>query len=73
MAGLVSQVVGPAKILLWRNDSPGKDKEANRLPAPNGEFRIVFRNYGPGRKIKTWKMPPLEESKCLLGREEFSG
>jgi len=27
--------------------SPGKDKESNWLPAPNGPFYLLLRNYGP--------------------------
>ncbi len=43
-------------------NSPGKDKEANWLPAPAGDFWVVFRTYGPGQKIveQAWKLPPLE-------------
>jgi hypothetical protein len=42
--------------------SPGKDKESNWLPAPNGPFWPVLRTYGPGKDIldKTWKMPPVK-------------
>ena len=40
-----------SKILLWSNDSPGKEKEANWLLAPDGEFRVVLRIYRPGPKI----------------------
>ena len=42
--------------------SPGKDKEANWLPAPEGEYAIVARVYGPDeRMIKgEWKLPPLQ-------------
>lgn len=51
--------------LYLQKDSPGKDKEANWLPAPDGEFWVVFRTYGPGPKIvdQTWKVPPLEKAK----------
>ncbi len=30
-------------------ESPGKDKEANWLPAPKGKFALVLRMYGPTR------------------------
>jgi hypothetical protein len=30
-----------------QKDSPGKDKEANWLPTPEGPFQLVFRMYGP--------------------------
>ncbi len=40
-------------------DSPGKDKEANWLPAPNGPIYLVMRLYWPKDEIKnaTWKPP----------------
>jgi hypothetical protein len=42
--------------------SPGKDKESNWLPAPDGPFWMVLRTYGPGDPIKngTWKVPPIK-------------
>lgn len=42
------------------NKSPGKDKEANWLPAPAGNFSIWLRAYWPDQAILdgTWK-PPL--------------
>jgi len=51
--------------LYVQKDSPGKDKESNWLPAPEGEFWIVFRTYGPNKEIveQTWKMPPLKKAK----------
>lgn len=51
--------------LYVQNKSPGKDKESNWLPAPEGEFWVVFRTYGPSKEIvdQTWKMPPLEKVK----------
>jgi hypothetical protein len=57
-----SAILGGARNGL---SSPGKDKEANWLPAPDGDFWVVFRIYGPGPKIvdQTWKMPPLEKTK----------
>jgi len=41
--------------------SPGKGKESNWLPAPEGPFWLVLRTYGPEESIlnKTWKVPPL--------------
>jgi hypothetical protein len=40
--------------------SPGKDKENNWLPAPNGPFWTVMRCYGPAPEIinGTYKQPP---------------
>ena len=42
--------------------SPGKDKESNWLPAPEGPFWPILRTYGPSKSIldKTWKMPPIK-------------
>jgi hypothetical protein len=44
--------------------SPGKDKESNWLPAPEGPFWPVLRTYGPGEAIQngTWKVPPTKQS-----------
>ena len=33
--------------LYFQNDSPGKDKEANWLPAPKGAFNLTMRLYAP--------------------------
>ena len=43
-------------------DSPGKTKEGNWLPAPNGPFWIVLRTYGPSKEIltKQWQQPPYK-------------
>ncbi|MEO9264692.1 MAG: DUF1254 domain-containing protein [Candidatus Baltobacteraceae bacterium] len=42
--------------------SPGKDKEANWLPAPKGAFFMVLRCYYPKESVlnSTWKQPPLK-------------
>ncbi len=47
--------------LYIQNESPGKDKESNWLPAPKGDFWVVMRAYGPGKGIieQTWEMPGL--------------
>lgn len=34
-----------------QKDNPGKDKESNWLPAPDGPFYSVLRFYGPGENI----------------------
>ncbi len=41
--------------------SPGKDKESNWLPAPDGPFWLILRNYGPGKDIidLKYKAPPV--------------
>jgi hypothetical protein len=51
--------------LYFSAKSPGKDKESNWLPAPNGPFWPVLRTYGPGEAIlnNTWKVPPTKQVK----------
>ena len=44
-------------------ESPGPDKESNWLPAPKGEFYLIFRNYAPE--------PSVSES--LKDRATFDG
>ena len=46
-------------------DLPGKDKEANWLPAPNGKFSVMLRLYWPKTGPVSildgaWKPPPIE-------------
>src|SRR5262245_6278597 len=50
--------------LYIQNASPGKDREANWLPAPKGEFVLLLRMYWPKEKDpsiidSTWKIPPV--------------
>jgi hypothetical protein len=51
--------------LYFSAKSPGKDKESNWLPTPEGPFWLVLRTYGPGKAIlnKTWKVPPVKRVK----------
>jgi len=55
---------GGLTIYIQKN-SPGKDKESNWLPAPNGNAFIILRAYLPGPEILhgTWKVPPIERVK----------
>jgi len=48
--------------LLVQNESPGKDDEANWLPAPKGPFFMVMRLYWPKDEAMQgkWIAPPLE-------------
>jgi hypothetical protein len=46
--------------LIVQNESPGKDKEANRLPAPKGPFSMIMRLYWPKATSGRWKQPPLQ-------------
>lgn len=51
--------------LYFSKDSPGKNKESNWLPAPNGPFWMVLRSYGPDESIidGTYKAPNPEPAK----------
>jgi hypothetical protein len=46
-------------VLYVGKESPGKDKESNWLPAPDGRFWTVMRCYGPSQSIVegTYKRP----------------
>ena len=51
--------------LYLQADSPGADKEANWLPAPRGEFKLVLRVYGPSKTAPTildgsWTPPAVK-------------
>jgi len=50
--------------LYIQNESPGADKEANWLPAPDGPFLAVMRLYWPKQAALegTWKQPPMKKS-----------
>jgi hypothetical protein len=43
-------------------DSPGKDKEANWLPAPKAPFMLTMRYYWPKAELlnDVWKSPPVQ-------------
>ena len=49
--------------LYFQNESPGKDKEANWLPAPPGAFNLTMRLYGPKQDALTgkWNPPPVKK------------
>ncbi len=50
--------------LYFQNESPGKDKEANWLPSPKGEFNVTMRLYSPKAEALTgkWSPPPIAKS-----------
>jgi hypothetical protein len=50
--------------LLIQNESPGKEKEANWLPAPKGPFAMYMRLYWPKEAAMEgkWKQPPLQRA-----------
>ena len=52
--------------LYIQNESPGKDKESNWLPAPKDEFVLMMRLYWPKEKPPsildgTWKPPEVKQ------------
>lgn len=49
-----------------QNESPGKEKEANWLPAPKGPFFAVMRLYWPKDEVLSgqWKAPALQRVKA---------
>ena len=49
-----------------QKNSPGKDKEANRLPAPAGDFIPIQRMYWPKEKAPSvldgsWTPPKVQK------------
>jgi hypothetical protein len=53
--------------LYLQKDSPGKDKESNWLPAPEGRFIPMLRLYWPKEKPPsildgTWLAPPVKKA-----------
>jgi hypothetical protein len=53
--------------LYFQNESPGKDKEANWLPAPKDGFNLTMRLYGPKSEALTgkWNPPPVTRVQTL--------
>lgn len=53
--------------LYIQNESPGKDNEANWLPAPKGKFILMLRMYWPNEKNPSiingsWKIPAVKKA-----------
>ena len=49
--------------LYFQNESPGKDKEWNWLPAPEGPYNLTMRLYAPaGCLTGKWNPPPVVKS-----------
>jgi hypothetical protein len=55
--------------LYFQNDNPGKEKEANWLPAPKGAFNLTMRIYAPQSDALTgkWNPPPVTGVQTLPG------
>jgi hypothetical protein len=55
--------------LYLQNDKPGKDKEANWLPAPKGPFNLTMRLYAPKSEALTgkWSPPPVTKTEAFMG------
>ncbi len=53
--------------IYFQNESPGKDKEANWLPAPKTAFNLTMRLYGPKSDALTgkWNPPPVTKAQSL--------
>jgi hypothetical protein len=53
--------------IYFQNENPGKDKEANWLPAPKGGFNLTMRLYGPKPEALTgkWNPPPVTKVQPL--------
>ncbi|WP_354067499.1 DUF1254 domain-containing protein [Bradyrhizobium sp. OAE829] len=53
--------------LYFQNESPGKDMEANWLPAPKGSFNLTMRLYAPKSEALTgkWNPPPVTKAHGL--------
>jgi hypothetical protein len=52
--------------LYIQNESPGKEKESNWLPAPKGKFVLMLRMYWPKEKTPSildgsWEPPPVKK------------
>src|ERR1700731_3378758 len=55
--------------LYVQNESPGKDVEANWLPAPKGAFNLTMRLYSPKSEALTgkWNPPPIVKAQETVG------
>jgi hypothetical protein len=55
--------------LYFQNEDPGKDKEANWLPAPKGPFNLTMRLYAPKSEALTgrWNPPAVTKTEALMG------
>ena len=53
--------------IYFQNESPGKEKEVNWLPAPKGAFNLTMRLYSPKSDALTgkWNPPPVTRVQTL--------
>ena len=63
MLGQFTKETDGSVVLYLQKESPGKDLEANWLPAPDGPFYAVLRLYGPKPEALRgiWPPPQLTE------------
>ena len=49
--------------IYMQHENPGPDKEANWLPAPEGEFRLALRLYVPDKRVvdRNWAPSPIQK------------
>jgi hypothetical protein len=49
--------------IYMQHENPGPDKEANWLPAPEGEFRLALRLYVPDKRVvdRSWVPSPVQK------------
>jgi hypothetical protein len=61
--------------LYFQNESPGKDKEANWLPAPKGPFNLTMRLYSPKADALTgkWNPSPVAKAKSRESSAAHTG
>ena len=59
-SGMKPDADGSLTLYMQKN-SPGADKEANWLPAPDDMFFMILRTYLPGEGIikQTWQPPKI--------------
>ena len=61
--GLVAYAPDGSLTIYMQHESPGPDKEANWLPAPEGEFRLALRLYIPDKRVvdRAWVPSPVRK------------